>query len=441
MLGIVVSRADEASAHIGERLLAAADWTAHEDGGRPDGAGGGAYYRTEGAELREFDGLHIELERPADAFDGVDLIAFASRHSGETGPLLTGHHTGNLGPAEYGGEPDAFAAAAPAALSATVAAFETAAPEGYGIGIECTHHGPTDVGAPSLFVEVGSDEAQWRDAEAATAAARAILSLRGVDPRTDRAFVGLGGGHYAPRFTRIVRETDWSVGHIAADWGLRAAAELDDDLLRAAFERSGADLAVVDGDHPELVERVESLGVRVVGESWLRATAGVARPTIDRLETAVAGVDEGLRFGEPARRADGVSEFGLHEPAPELLADANGIDAGRVREAVAADAVAFETVESGNRVAGRVAAPDGEAWDRIESALVGLLRERFEEVAVERDAIVATEEAFDPDRARKLGVESGPAFGRLAAGQPVTVGGREIPPSAVHETRTVRYPR
>ncbi|MFB6352710.1 MAG: D-aminoacyl-tRNA deacylase [Halobacteriales archaeon] len=440
MLGIVVSRADEASVHIGEQLREVADWTAREDGTRPDGDGGGTYYRTEGAELRTFDGLHIELEGAADPFGEVDLLAFASRHSGDTGPLLTAHHTGNVGPAEFGGAANRLAMAAPGALTSALESFEAHAPDGYDVGLECTHHGPSDLDVPSLFVEIGSEEPQWRDPDAAEAAAGTILALRGVDPLPQRAFVGFGGGHYAPRFTRVVRETNWAVGHVAADWGLEAMGDPDPALLQQAFDRSGAELGVVDGDRPELESAIEALGYRLVGESWLRETSAVALGLVERVEAELGPVDEGLRFGQPAR--DGApTSFDIVEPPPDLLSDANGADADRVRQAADAHAVAYETVESGSRVAGRVAVVDRAAWRRLESALVDVLRERFDAVALEDDAIVATERAFEPERARKLGVEPGPAFGRLAAGEPVDVGDERIDPEAVHVTRTRRYPR
>lgn len=441
MLAVVISRADDASVHIGERLQDVADWTVHEDESRAKADGGGTVYRTPGAELRSFDTLHIELEAAAEAFEAADLLVLASRHSGETGPLLTAHHTGNVGPAEFGGRPNELATAAPGALAAALHAFEAHAPEGYDVGLECTHHGPTDLEVPSLFVEVGSDEAQWRDASAATAAARTILSLRGVEPWVERAFVGFGGGHYAPRFARIVRETDWAVGHIAADWGLDAMGEPEPALVEQVFERSGARLGVIDGDRPDLASVVEALGYRLVGESWLRETTGVSLALVERLEQRLSPVDDGLRFGDAAR-GDGAQEpVEVVDPAPGLLADASGVDAECVRSAVAAEAVAYETAESGSRVAGRVAVPDSSAWARIESALVDLLRQRFDAVAVEPDAIVVTERAFNPERARELGVEPGPAFGQLAAGEPVTVDGREIPPEAVHVARERRYPR
>ncbi|MEF8826358.1 MAG: D-aminoacyl-tRNA deacylase, partial [Halapricum sp.] len=253
MLGIVVSRADSASVHIGEHLRDLADWEIETDDSRQDGEGGGTIYRLDDAELREFDPFHLELDRVAEAFDDPDLIVFASRHSGETGKLLTAHHTGNFGTAEYGGEDGAFAAACPNAHKRVVEALTRHAPEDYEVGMECTHHGPTDVGAPSMFVEVGSAEPQWDDPDAARAVAKAVLDLRGVEPLapredgTRRHVLGFGGGHYVPRFERIVRETDWAVGHIGADWGLDAMGDPEGnrDVLEAAFEASAADHAVL----------------------------------------------------------------------------------------------------------------------------------------------------------------------------------------------------
>src|SRR6056297_2604431 len=235
MLAIVVSRADEASVNIGEQLLDIADWTETVDDGRTDADGGGTVYRTDGAELREFEERHLELDDVAATFEDPDLLLFASKHAGETGKLLTAHHTGNFGEAEYGGESGRFARAAPAAHRAVVDALAEHAPEAYDVGMECTHHGPTEVGVPSMFVEVGSAEPQWRDPAAARAVARAMLAVREVPadaPAEDghrRQLVGFGGGHYVPRFERVVRETDWAVGHIGADWCLAALDDFASD--------------------------------------------------------------------------------------------------------------------------------------------------------------------------------------------------------------------
>jgi len=435
--------------------------------------------------LREFEPLHLDLEHPAAAFDDPALVVFASRHSGETGPLLTAHHTGNVGPADHGGRPNHLARACPNAHARVLDALATHAPEGYEVGMECTHHGPSAVGAPSMFVEIGSSEPEWEDPNAARAVAQAILDLRGVDPdrradsasrgadtegepadgatdenRTRRHLVGLGGGHYAPRFERVVRETDWAVGHILADWGFEALdgasgdetdGETDRDaVLDRAFGQSRAAYALVDGDRPVLRSAVADLGYRAVGETWVRETEDVDLHLVRAVEREIATVEEGLRFGDPAtgepptvtetQVKDQDDRWTVAELPRKLLDEAFGIDRERTRAAVAETAFAFETGEGGTRPTGTVVLADASERERILDAFVGVLGDRYDSLDRDDGVLVAREAAFDPDLARTLGVPEGPAFGRLSAGKAVKVDGETIPPEAVTREREREFP-
>ncbi|WP_135829353.1 D-aminoacyl-tRNA deacylase [Halorussus halobius] len=463
MIAIVVSRADSASEHVGERLLDLVDWESREDDSRPDAEGGGTYYRREGFELRKFDDLHLEVENAAAAFGesdaaaqatggdsparsgAPDLLVFVSRHSGDTGPLLTAHFTGNFGPAKYGGESGALAEACPNAHARLLDGFEAHAPEGYAVGMECTHHGPSEVGVPSLFAELGSDEPQWDDPEGAGAVARAVLDLQGVEPHRERQLVGFGGGHYVPRFERIQRETDWAVGHVGADWTLDAmgAPERNRDVIARAFERSRADRAVVEGDRPELEAVVADLGYDVASETWVRETAGVPLELVESLEADLSAVGAGLRFGEPAREAErgaGAPDHELVDLPADLLAEAQGIDAEAAREAVETRALAFETAQSGTRAAGRAAVREPADRAALVDDLASLLERKYDSVAREDGAVVARRTAFDPEAARDLGVPEGPAFGKLSAGESVTVDGEAVAPEDVRRERTREFP-
>lgn len=440
MLGVIVSRADDASTHIAEHLQEIADFDSVRDESRPDAAGGGTVYRAEGIEIREFDGWHLELERPADAFSDPSLVVFASRHSGETGPLLTAHHPGNFGPADHGGEDNAVARACPNAHARVTAALAEYAPEGYDAGIEVTHHGPTDVGAPAMFVELGSGPEQWADPDGARAVAQAILDLRGVAPdrpasddETRRHLVGLGGGHYAPRFERVVRETDWAIGHVAADWGLDAMAEDQaprTQTLQAACEASRAAYVLVDGDRPE-ADIVRELGYRVVSETWVRETDGVPLSLVRAVEREVGAVEEGLRLGDPALGYDG--EFVVVPLPAELLEEVRGIDREATRETLTSNALAVLTDQGGTRVTGpAVFAREGDR-EAVIDGLLEVLRQRYDAVEREGSVAVAREQRFDPELARTLGIPEGPAFGRLADGEAVSVDGERIPPEAVRK--------
>jgi len=450
VIGLVVSRADDASLAIGEALGSLVEWEDREDPTRSDADGGGAYRRHGDFELRSFEGWHLELDGVADAFsEPPAFVAFLSRHAGETGPLLTAHFTGNFGPAEYGGEPGELARACPNVQRAVVDAFDRYAPERYEVGVECTHHGPTDVGAPSLFVELGSTDSEWTDPEGARAVARSVLALSGVrpdaggdDPERTRHVVGFGGGHYAPQFERILRETDWRVGHVAAEWGLSSmgAPEANRDLVAATFERSAATRAVVVGDDPDLEAVVDDLGYRVVDETWLRETAGVDLDLVAALEAALGPIDDGLRLGAPAA-ADAPDPAGFEVIAlpDDLLAEASGIDREAAVDAVRGRAVAFETVEGGTKPRGRAAVTDPGAVDGIVGALAGVLEAKYETVTREGDRVVATRRTFDPAAAADAGVPEGPAFGRLSEGDPVEVDGRRVDPEEVHAEETVSF--
>jgi D-aminoacyl-tRNA deacylase len=512
LLAVVVSRADSASEHVGRRLRELGSWTERTDDSRPDGEGGGTVYRSTDTpvtlELRTFDPFHLRLDHPEAAFSTEpDALVFASRHSGDTGPLLTCHFTGNFGEAEYGGDDHAFAPAAPGLQRALVSAFDAYAPEGYEVGIECTHHGPTAVGVPSIFAELGSDESEWDDPEGARAVARAIRSLATDavtgepatdavtgepatdavtgEPATDavtdestadaatgesgtdaitgesasqtveeepptRHVFGVGGGHYAPRFERLLRETAWGVGHIASNWQL---SELGDpaagvETLERAMAASDASVVVAGEGGDDAAAALDAAGHRVVSETWVREVDDRPLAVVDAVESDICSVADGLRFGTV--EVGDPSGYAVVDLPSDLLDAARRVDTEATRRAVFDRAVAVETDENGNRVGERAALPVGEAaaaaldgdqsltdsdtpaaYDDLIDRLVDLLTREFETVERRDGRVRAERESFDPERARALGVPEGPKFGTLSNGVAVEVDGEMVTPGDV----------
>ncbi|AOW80571.1 D-aminoacyl-tRNA deacylase [Halodesulfurarchaeum formicicum] len=427
MIGIVCSTADRASVTIAEELLNLVEWTETEPG----------VYRHGGFELREFDQLHLELDEVAAAFDDPEYVVVASKHSGDSGPLLSAHFTGNFGAAEYGGEPRSVSQPAPGALKHVIRELDNLAPEPYEVAMECTHHGPTEYGAPAMFVELGSGPEQWDDSVGGRAVAEAILSLAGVGPDAERTFVAVGGNHYAPQPTRLLLETDAAIGHVAADWSLEELGdpEANRDLVQALFERSNTSAAVFDGDYPEVAAVVESLGYEIVSETWIRETSGVDPALVERLESRLGAVEEGLRFGERTATED----LDVRSLPSELLDAAAAIDPADTVATVAAHTVAYQSEENGNRVGDRAALPDEAAYDALIDGLVGLLEREFETVKRVDGQVIAEREGFDPALAADHGVPEGPLFGRLAAGESVTVDGETIEPETVSSRETQQF--
>ena len=435
VIGVVISSADTASEHIGHHLLDLADWDVTIDDSRSASAGGGRVYRTTGFELRTVSTLHIHLENAGDLFEDPTFIVFASRHSGDSGPLLTGHFTGNIGQTnEFGGEPLTVAMAAPAAHHQLIRSLATFAPPEYNVGVECTHHGPSEVGYPSLFAELGSGPDQWEDPSAARAVARAILSLKGSQPHQAKQLVGFGGGHYAPRFERIVRETNWAVGHIAADWALTDLHEHEalESVVDQLFEKSESRIAVIDRENRLIQRAIEKLGYTVVSETWVRETSALSLSLVETVETRLGHVDDGTRFGITA--ADWTGEFEIYELPAKLVDLATTVDRTATLDAAHRRCIAYSTAEGATRFTGRIAVTDDEVHNRMVSDMLDLLAEKF---TIERknDQVTLTERSFDPEKAAQLGVTEGPAFGQLANGESIEVDDRLIDPEDVHSVR------
>lgn len=439
MLAIVVSEADIASTNIGEQLLELENWNKVFDDTYPSGQGGGTFYQTKQMELRLFQDLHLHIESAATVFQDPSLVVFASRHSGDTGPLLSAHFTGNFGPATYGGEPQTLAQPAPKALSIVRNAFVTHRPDDYECSIECTHHGPTMVGCPSLFVELGSSENEWSDPVGAYAAAKAILELRTCEPSGKRTIVGFGGDHYAHRFDRIIRDTNWDVGHVASDWALD---ELGDpmqslEIIEKSFSSSGATKALLDTSNNAIRTAITELGYDIVSETWLRETSDVPLSLVSKLEAEVQSIDQGLRFG--SADIEYTKELLIITLPEELLHEINGIDRQSVFQEISSFSVAFETEEGATRVGRNIVVCAEYSTSGLTQIFTSVLSQRYDVVEVTDSTIRVQGKEFDPELATSLGVEPGPDFGKLAGGSAITIDGKQIEPADVMKLREKQF--
>jgi D-aminoacyl-tRNA deacylase len=204
----------------------------------------------------------------------VDAIVFASRHESESGePTLSVHAPGNLTSSSlHGGMPKSLAWACPQRMKAALTALKDANERfslSYRVSLEATHHGPTQIDIPTLFVEIGSLREQWLNEEAGRAAAEAVWKAA-TAPVESRSAVGFGGGHYAVKHTMVTLKQNIAVGHIFPKYVL--SKEIDANMIKLAFQKtlSKCDLAVIDwkglrgNDREQLIKILTEYGVEIM---------------------------------------------------------------------------------------------------------------------------------------------------------------------------------
>ena len=86
--------------------------------------------------------------------------------------------------------------------------------EGYEITIEATHHGPTSLRRPVLFVELGSTEKQWGDAHAAEVIADALMASLASGKKWDKVALAFGGTHYPQKFNKVLLEGEYALSAV-----------------------------------------------------------------------------------------------------------------------------------------------------------------------------------------------------------------------------------
>lgn len=189
------------------------------------------------------DKKQTEAEHLDVLFD-AEYYVFASRHRSESRTkTLTVHVTGNLtSQALVGGKPRQLAWCNPSAMKVALQELQKAKIQDYKVSMEATHHGPTGLKKQVLFVEVGSTEAEWNDAEAVRAVASAALAAAENRKEYESA-IGIGGSHYAPRHTSVMLESSIAIGHIIPSY---AIDEIDINVLAQAVEKSNAAFGFLD---------------------------------------------------------------------------------------------------------------------------------------------------------------------------------------------------
>ncbi len=150
-----------------------------------------------------------------------NIVIFATKHqSKEKIPTLTCHTPGNWGKAVYGGKDKDLCISPSQLLKNAFIELEKRNNIGFEVSLECTHHGPS-VQKPSIFIEIGSSEENWKNPDAGRIIADTIMSITRQDYLKGKSVFGIGGPHYCNNFNKLIRRTEFSAGHICPKYMLK----------------------------------------------------------------------------------------------------------------------------------------------------------------------------------------------------------------------------
>ncbi len=257
---VVYSESNPTSRLIGHAMLAAEDF---EELKRLEGM---RHFRWNKIEALELD-CDILASEKLDRVAKTDFIVFVCSHkSSKEVASFTAHSEGNWSTeAKMGGKPMELSFAAPAEMLKTLLAMKENNSTSLPVIYEATHHGPL-LKTPSFFVEVGGNKDALESEEYTAMVARSVLDSL-AEPKGGGEFtpvIGVGGMHYAEKFTRLAFEKGYAFSHIMPKYYI---SELD--MLEQAIGRSSlkAEKAIIEWkslkamERERVIERLDQLGI------------------------------------------------------------------------------------------------------------------------------------------------------------------------------------
>lgn len=197
----------------------------------------------------------------------IEFYLVLSRHSSEAGvKSYTVHATGNFTDEVLaGGRPRELGIAHPLVERLLLTSLYKLSREEherteYEVSYEATHHGPTNLSKPIVFIEIGSGAMEWNDALNHVVIGESVKLLIDKYPSLPNCniCIGIGGGHYPRKHTEMALKEDYCYGHIASK---HVIDYLDESILKLMTKKTRGDVkhVVVEKkstrrEHRELIE-------------------------------------------------------------------------------------------------------------------------------------------------------------------------------------------
>lgn len=226
--------------------------------------GGMKHFRHGNVDLLELNTIHLNADF-LDNYVKTDVIIFLSRHGSiKNLPALTVHPEGNWGnEAKLGGKPNELSASSPLHMARVLNAMKRNNKSEVPVVYEATHHGPL-LTTPSLYAEIGGTEEIRNSKEFASLLANSVFGSLDDEVQYNKVAVGIGGLHYADRFSRLTFEGRYVFSHIMP----RHYADRV-DMLSQAIERSvpKAEVGLIDwkslkaDERTGIIKKLDELGL------------------------------------------------------------------------------------------------------------------------------------------------------------------------------------
>ena len=206
----------------------------------------GDVYHSKNFDLIEIDSPAISADWLDEKYD-YDGFVFLSKHAAESGTLaLTCHSTGNFNEAKFGGNPKELAIPYPNLQKKYLQALwdNRESFSDFEITIEATHHGPTHLKKPSIFVEVGTTEQQWNDESLCSSVAQIVFETLEKPIDSYPFAICFGGTHYSEKFTKELLFGKYALGTVMPKHALEFLNPVIFEHL--ITQNNGAEAALLD---------------------------------------------------------------------------------------------------------------------------------------------------------------------------------------------------
>lgn len=166
-----------------------------------------------------------------------NFYIFLSKHKSESGkPCLTSHFPGNFSNAKFGGKPKELGFAFPSIQKDFMKNLNQINNfQKYQVVLEATHHGPTHFKKPVIFVEIGSTKKEWKDENVAKFIAESIKKTIQKNRRFQKNTIAFGGTHYPEKFTDLLLNKEFALGHIMPKYAIES---LNEKIFKQMIEKS-----------------------------------------------------------------------------------------------------------------------------------------------------------------------------------------------------------